>query len=329
MSFPKTTLKLILDTLIAGFDGFAVDALGTLLAADKNPDDIDIVSDDLLPFLLFDVGSAQPTPWQAWQEFVQWDVPAILKIKGPPEEVDDIMLEVLQSLMQRTAELIGLPIDETGKVVPFTTATAHRFDKGELQFVAERGAPFLRSFATTPSAGGYSRASLMFHVESTLDLDPRGTLPLALQMRFGVIPMSGSLAADQTLPDPYGIPITADSAIRGIGGYNTPDPLGRTRRPPLRRVAGVAPADIVTAVLVTPYAATLTAGTPTQQLSSIAQYANWNTIHVEQLGAWLSSAPSVATVSAAGLVTRVAAGSTTITCTFNGVVSNGVAITCT
>lgn len=326
--FPKTTLNLIMMSMIAGFDGFELDD-GSVITADKKPDSIQAVSDDVLPFMLFDTGSIQVAPWQAWQDSVSWDIPCTLKIKYPSDSIDDRMLEILQQIMQRTAELIGLPIDEDGNVVPFTPATAVRFDRGELSFVAERGAPFLRSMVAAPSQGSYATASLSFHVESTIDNDPRGALPVALQARFGIIPMSGSLAQDQTLPEPYGIPITPDSSFRGISAYTTRDPLWKTRNPPLPQLAGVADADLVSSVNTTPYTATLTAGAPTVQLSSIAKYANWNTIHVEQLGAWTSTAPSVATVTAAGLVTRVAAGSTTISVSFGGAVSNGVAITCT
>lgn len=326
--FPRPTLRLIIESLIAGFDGLAVDDHAQL-AADLNPDNIDAVSDDVLPFLLFDIGSIQIAPWQFWQDSIAWDLPAKLKVKTSSGEVETYLLEVLQQLMQRTAELIGLPIDQDGHVVPFTPATAYRFDRGELAFLAERGAPFLRSMSVRPAQGSYATADLMWHIETTLDHDPRGELPVALQMRLGILPMQGSLAADPTLPEPLGIPITPSSAVRGIGGYNTPDPLGRTRRPPLRQAVGVADSDRVTAVNVTPYATTLTAGAPTAQLASIATYANWNTAHVEQLGAWVSADQSVATVSSAGVITRVGVGATTCTITFGGVVSNVVAITCT
>lgn len=329
--FPKTTLKLIMDTLIAGFDGYEV--AGLILSSDRKPDGINTISDVRLPFLLFETGNIISTPWQFWQDSISWDIPAILKVKGEPGEVDDLMLQVLQALMQRTAELIGLPINADGEVVPFTPKTANLFDRGELKFVAERGAPFLKAVNVPPASGSYATASLIFHVESTIDNDPRGALPLALQARFGVVPMSGSLAADPTLPDPAGIPITPDSAFLGVGPYTTPDPLTKIRHPPLKQFAGVADADRVTAVRITTaagaYAASLSSGSPTVQLSAIGQYANWNTAHVELLGSWVSSSPSVATVSASGLVTRVSAGTTSVTNTFGGVVSNAVAITCT
>lgn len=325
--FPQRTMELLLSTLVAGFDGFKLDD-GTLLAAGRNPERLEVVSDDLLPFILFENGSLRSNPWQAWADYVTWDIPATLKVKGPPDEVDTRMLVIIRQVMQRTAELIGLPVDANGMVVPFTPASAQKFDRDELMFVADYAGPFLSSINMPPAQGSYAIAPLIFHVEATLDNDPRGELPKALQVRFGVIPMSGSLAQDSTLPDPAGIPIVPMSARMGVGGYNTPDPMAKTRQPPLKQAVGVALADALQSLNVTPYAATLTSGAPTVQLSAIATYANWQTNHVEQLGTWVSSSPSVATISAAGLVTRVAAGSTSITFTFGGA-SSSVAVTCT
>lgn len=326
-NFPQRTMELLLSTLVAGFDGFELDN-GTLLAAGRNPERLEVVSDDLLPFILFENGSIRSTPWQAWADYVTWDIPATLKVKGPPEDVDTRMLDVVRQVMQRTAELIGLPVDANGVVVPFTPASAQKFDRDELMFVANYAGPFLSSVGMPPAQGSYAIAPLVFHVEATIDNDPRGELPKALQARFGVVPMLGSLAQDSTLPEPAGIPIVPMSARMGIGGYNTPDPMLKTRQPPLQQAAGVATADTLQSLSVMPYAATLTSGAPTIQLAAIATYANWQTNHVEQLGAWVSSTPSVATISATGLVTRVATGSTSISFTFGGA-SSSVAVTCT
>lgn len=63
-------------------------------------------------------------------------------------------------------------------------------------------------------------------------------------------------------------------------------------------------------VIVTPATATVSAGTPTQQLTAVVEAG------VKGSGVtWTSSNPSKATVSGTGLVTRVAAGSTVITAT--------------
>lgn len=325
-TFPQRTLGLIMGAIVAGFDGLELED-GSQLAADRNPDRIELVSDDLLPFLLFENGSINSNPWQAWSDYVTWDIPATLKIKGPPEDVDILMLDVVRQLMQRTSELVGLPVDANGKVVAFTPASAQKFDRGEVMFAANYAGPFLKSMQMQSSQGSYALCPVIFHVEATTDNDPRGELPVALQIRFGIEPRLGSLAADPTLPEPYGIPVAPMGDFRGVSGYNTPDPLGAGRRPPLKQAAGVALADALQSLGVTPYSATLTSGAPTVQLSAIATYANWNTLHVEQLGAWVSSSPSVATVSAAGLVTRVGAGSTTVSFSYGGSTST-VAITC-
>lgn len=71
-----------------------------------------------------------------------------------------------------------------------------------------------------------------------------------------------------------------------------------------------------------PGTATVSSATPTKQLSVIAlpasaTRANYNVDNASV--AWVSSDPSKATVSATGLVTRVATGSTVITATYLGV----------
>ena len=62
-------------------------------------------------------------------------------------------------------------------------------------------------------------------------------------------------------------------------------------------------------IVVTPNPTTVSAGTPTRQLTATQLSDPIGTV------TWVSSDPTKATVSNAGLVTRVAAGTTTITAT--------------
>ena len=62
-------------------------------------------------------------------------------------------------------------------------------------------------------------------------------------------------------------------------------------------------------IVVTPNPTTVSAGVPTRQLTATQLSDPVGTV------TWVSSDPGKATVSAAGLVTRVAAGTTTITAT--------------
>lgn len=313
------------DALVQGFDGITLSD-GSILAADKKPDQPEDISDDLLPFLLFDIGRMEFEPWQEWQKSVSWDVSATLKVRGEAGEVDNLILNVIQDVLAQSVKLIGLPVDENGVVTPYDSTTRRLFETGRLKFLVERGAPYLKSAVVKPSRGSYAEANLVFHVETTIDLDPRGELPRMLVGVIGVNQATTGIAQDTTLPDPLGIAIVSANDQHAQGAYDTPDP-NRQRRPQMPYVQGAQ--QIVTSVNATPYTASLSVGAPTIQLSAIATYASWQTLYVTGQGGWASSDPTKATVSATGLVTRVAAGTTTITCTSNGVVSNGVAITCT
>lgn len=68
-----------------------------------------------------------------------------------------------------------------------------------------------------------------------------------------------------------------------------------------------------TAIVATPDPVTISAGTPTQQLSVLAS----NGINRTPSSTYVSSAPSVATVNSTGLVTRVSAGSATVTVSYD------------
>jgi uncharacterized protein YjdB len=87
-------------------------------------------------------------------------------------------------------------------------------------------------------------------------------------------------------------------------------------------------------VQVTPTSQALTVG-QTAQLNAVGIYGNANhpsTQNITSLVSWTSNAPSVATVSASGMVTAVGAGTTTITATstgFSGPVSSSATLTVT
>ncbi len=82
----------------------------------------------------------------------------------------------------------------------------------------------------------------------------------------------------------------------------------------------------LTEVAVTPTSVAIT-GTGTQQMTAVAKYDNGDQVTVTTGAAWASSNESAATVSSAGLVTGVAAGSSNITAVFGGVTSNIVVAT--
>ena len=328
------TLQQIHDTLVAGFAGYALPSLpGKVLTATNTNNNTP--SGGTFPFLAFRTGKFTLTPWKDYQYNISWDVPATLTVQGPGEDGEITARLIVNDLIERTMMLIGLPIDDKGNVVPLSDKTLKLFDDEKLTFLCERGAPFLKSGEVHAVDDGLCRAELTFHIESTLSVDRR---EMNL-MKVGVLGLNpvppGGLYQDATSPDGRGIRMvfgTGDETA--FGGYNTQDPnLTKLNPvPPLdfrdnAVVAGPRPNDIVTRINVTPYSGSVSVGTPTVQLSAIAFYQNSSSIYVTSSATWQSSDPTVATVSSAGLVTRVAAGSCNISAQYSGVSSNSVSIT--
>ncbi len=90
----------------------------------------------------------------------------------------------------------------------------------------------------------------------------------------------------------------------------------------LGSVNGTTTLTVTTATLqsiaVTPASPTL-AGGATQQLAATGTYADGSTANITALVTWTSGAPSIATVSASGLLTGVGSGTAVITATSGGI----------
>lgn len=325
------------NALVEGFNGFQLSVIDPRTKKPKfltaSNTVTSSVSGGVFPHLAFRTGSFTLSPWKDFMYSITWDVPARLTVQGPADDGEESMRAILLDILLRTNELIGLPLDEKGKVVPFSDETVRRFDRGEIDFLCERGAPMIKSVSVNGLDDGLCTADIIFRIESTIDLDPR-TLKLMKVGVLGVNPVqAGGLYQDTTATDGRGIAMVF--AETGFGGYDSQDPyLGHTIRDPLQhggtsQATGLAPNEIITGINVTPYSGSLSVGSPTLQLSAIAFAANASSIYVTSSAAWTSSDAAVATVSSSGLVTRVAAGSCTVSCVYSGVTSNSVAITAT
>ncbi len=323
----RVTLEQIYDALVQGYNGAPVAGTKWKLTARHRPDDIKDVGDDDLPYLLFEIGTLSLSQWKVWEQYATWNIAATLKVKGEPGSVDKAFLRVIDALLLRTAEILGLPVDDSGKLVAYSQATATLFDQDKLTFLADRGAPVITSLQAQPSDGKYLTAAIQFAVQCVLDLDPR-QLPIAKVGILGVMPSpSGIMSADSTLPASVGIPVITPSDEHAVTlGYDTPNPTGAAQAP--QGVAGTPPQQQIRSVNVTPYSLALSSGAPTASLTAIATFANWASEYVTSVTTWSSSNASVATVDGSGNVTRVAAGTCTVSCSSLGVTSNAVAVTC-
>ena len=314
-------LAQVYDALVEGYNGTPIGKTGRKLTAAHHPDDISVVGDEKLPYLLFDVGTLSMSQWAAWEQYATWNIAATLKVKGEPGEVDKVFLRTLGALLLQTRKILGLPIDADGNVVPFSDETAYLFDKEQLSFLIDRSGPEITSLVTQPSDGKYLEAKITFAVQTVLDLDPR-QLPIAKVAIMGVNPSPDGIMA----PDDTGIPVIADGDQHAVTlGFDSASPVDGQ---PGEGVAGTPPSQQIRGLNVAPYAASLSVGSPTVQLAAIATFMNWGSRYVTPSAAWTSSDPTVATVNSSGLVTRVAAGSCTVSCSIYGATSNAVAVTC-
>lgn len=330
MSGPKPTVESVHSTLLAAFNGFQLRD-GSYMSAGDDFDDIERVPTGQLPFLLFEVGQIVLRPWQNFTQWIAWDVPATLKVIGEAgPTMKRRLLATCHDLVSRTKQVLGLPVDDSGALVPFSDKTMALYDRDQLTFLADRGAPYITNFVPGKVDGAFGYARVMFHLETTIDYDPR-QLSTAQYFEMGINPqLPGQLFDDPTLLGRTGVAVTPNENVLAYGPYTTSDPrvlpLGGRFTP---SVPGTEPRETLMAVNVTPYAPTLSAGTPTVQLSAIATWGNYRSAYVQGQAQWTSTNPSIATVSSAGICSRVAAGTTAVKATFNGVVSNTITVTCT
>jgi hypothetical protein len=310
---------------------------GSTLTASERIISDDAISDGMVPFLSFKTGSFTSVEWRRWANVVTWDVTATLKcVSTEQPEVKSNARQAIDDIMERCALIAGLPVDASGKVVPYGPKTSHLFDQGKLTLLLGRFGPILKSCKVTEIAGSkFSKASIVFGMEFYADLDPR-VLKKASVVSIGmttVDPAQRNVLAgwNDTAP-----PDSADIRSGGRFSDDVPppsfasEPGGPSNVPssiPITlSVKGAAPKDLVRSVNVTPYAATV-AIVATRQMLAIATTQDGAAFDVTSRATWLSTAPSKATVSSAGLVTGVATGSTNISATYNGIVSNASAIT--
>jgi hypothetical protein len=322
------------DALVQGFDGYKLSDGKSFLSASNTI--TASVSGGRFPFLAFTTGSFSMSPWKDFEQSISWDIPAKLMVQGPGEDGEKTIRRVLMDVIFRTQELIGLPIDENGNTVPFNDDTIRLYDAGKIDFLCERGAPFIRTVRVTPVDDGLATADIVFHVEATMKLDPR-TLRLMKVGVLGINPVPpDGLFQDTTAEDGRGIALVfGTSAESAQGGYASQDPSlppgfinSNQERGKTNDLPSLPLSQLTTSINVTPYSLSLSVGTPTAPLAAIAYAQNFSSQYVTQTAQWTSTNASVATVNASGVVSRVAPGSCTVFCTYNGVASNSVAVTC-
>jgi hypothetical protein len=315
MSIP--TIAEVMAAFISVFDGSQLSNGQTLTAGDKVIDET-AIADDNLPYLWFRDGSFSLSSWKPWEPLVTYTQPSFLKVKI--DRTDDgarEMREILDDLIYIAWCINGLPVDADGVVVPFSPQTAALIDNDELDFLCERTGPRISQVSITEMPGTpYVKISITWALEFVANYDRR---ELAAQLRSVVIGVQArtklgeeidSIERTYSLPVDSNDPLTAagvDFSSRVSPPFTSPAVL-ISPDPAVDDSTTILRIDAVPAAFDLPL-------TATKQLTALVTYRDGSVVPTTA-ATWSSSDASKATVSpSGGLVTAVANGTVTITCT--------------
>lgn len=335
MTFPSPTVESIGTTLIAAFNG-AKTSLGELCATEAI-NRTDAAGRGRL-WLLFRGATFTSDDWNGRKVRVRMMVPATLKLdKAGEHSPIRYARRAIDDLYRICVLVKGLPVDETGKVIPYSRDTPRLLDEKKIQELADRGGPKISSAVIREQTGAnHVEVDVRFDMEFLADYDPSLKYPWSV----AVIGLSPSDPANSNyVSDWTPEAVTEARDLTGTGRHDTPDPVlssqgvrqFKREYPPfpgddIPDVAGADPDDLLRSITVVPYTAAI-AIAGTQQCQAIAMFQSGGVLNVNTGATWASSTPATATVSSTGLVTGVAAGTTNITCTYLGVQSSACAVT--
>lgn len=313
-------IKTVYRALVSGFHNVHLTSGELLQSSTLKPEG--------LPSLVWGIAGWESNVFQApWSYSVVWNVPARLTIQNEPGN-PDALLDVLADLDTWCGMIGGLPVDKDDVLVPWGS---ERFEKlhrdGGLFAIAERfTGPILSRITVPPNAteNATSIADLIFRVDFIVDSKPKAEAKAMIFQVGANIYTPGH--PENVTPDgePYTLPKPADADTKAQSAYAGPDTTLRIGGqiayalfPPVvankPRVEGTD--DPVQSIDVLPRSAAI-AALATQQLSGIAHRSSGAT--EIPVFTWATSDALVATVSSAGLVTGVGAGSCSITASFGG-----------
>lgn len=311
----------IFSALVGAFHGIRLSS-GDLLQSSTN-------KTDMLPRLLWKIGGWKSETWQPFKYRVTWTIPCELMVQGEAGS-PYTALDVLGDLYDYADMIYGLPVDKNGAVVAVSDKQRQMAERGELFSIADRFVgPYITGVTPKPGEADstFTAVDLLFSMEFIADATPEAKAR-AMYFTLGAnadTPTRTGIVRDPS--QPFSNPITDNADTRSQGAYSDPDTTLRyggqiikVGYPPAQSdipaVKGGDPSITIATVEIAPAAITVTT---TKQLTCNANYADRGTSDLTHAATWLSSAPLVATVSSAGLVTKVSVGTATITATFNGI----------
>lgn len=329
-----TTFDTVMAALIRGFDGWKMSS-GDALRCTDTIFDPSAQSGLRLPILCLTEGPYQNRRWSPWLDVVSWTVQGELLVAvNYADDGGAAIRQALTDVHEATMSIGGLPVDEAGTVVRYSAETAAWLDENKLTFLVDRSGPLLTGgqVVRLPDKAVAS-VRLSFAVEFYMSLDRR-KMHHAQVVALGFTPLDPA----RLYVARNWAPTSPPEQTTAIGQFNTEGPLaepspgetpaldaGAFAPPDPPTLDGADPAVMVQGINVMPYASAV-AAPASVQLHAIASFADGHVQDVTAIASWTSASGAVATV-AVGLVTGVAAGSTTITASWNGHTSNAAAVT--
>ena len=326
----------VFETLLRGLHGSTMTG-GARLTVDHRFCDIQKVADAVLPFLLLKTGLVLFEDQGDWSSLVKLEVLAELRIKATQGEADKAMRLALDDLQQRVMRMRGLWVRADGEPVPFGRPALEAYGKGEIESLANRAGPTLRSGRPRIMAdAGYALADLSIGLEFIADFDPsQYPEPGGERVERGIFRVGAVAVAPHPPGEPTGIPPgDPDVPFEFQSPLPLPErdtdrqtfydekreplpegaafpPLTRSGRPPPRNTEQ----DPLRGLRVLPVSATL-ALAGTLQLEAIGYRVSGASAYItaEVETVWTSGNPAIAVVEA-GLVTALDTGVVTITAT--------------
>lgn len=319
----RDELSRVYRALVSAFHGIVLPGGASLQASTKR-----MQAD---PSLYFQFGNVKSVEHEPFKYEIAWDIPAQLTIQSPPSDDGYQIADAIAALYEWCAFVKGLPLSrETGELVPYSIKQIEMMDQGKLKPVAERFAgPEIQSVRVRPeeTTAPNSIADLLFHIEFVANVEPE-IVDRVTVLQVGANIYDQARASMWLDLERKGRPIPVSDDTYAQGGYAEPETTLSTGGkfytgsfPPLGddvpMVKGGDPSKTPMRIDIAPAAFSLSVGTPTQQLQVIQTAQDLATTqNVTAVAQYASSAAGVATVDSSGLVTRVGAGSATITATY-------------
>jgi hypothetical protein len=326
-------LETVYQGLVGAFNGLEL-VSGGVLTAEGHVTTTDATTRQQLPYLAFATGSIDASEWgsEDWTDEIRWTIPATLIVQAPVSDGGSLMRAALVDLMQHARRVRGLPYDKDGKLVcEGTTAFVKRFRDGEVELFTDRKGPHIANIRVDgPFDSGQYIAQLTFRVAFLMNLDPRELVRAQVAV-LGVKTFDAARSEiDVSLPVQVQMPRFTDSDRRAVGRFEQPSTRvidgGVPKYAPFDGNTGTVGqrlSEQVREVMVFPRTLSV-AALATSQLSAIVIFQDDASQTLTAAASWASSDDTKATVSSAGLVTAVAAGSATITATYAGVTATCV-----